>query len=305
MAVPADEAQETTAEFWGRPDVLAGKSKWSTHPVIRAYMNRRVSGDEAVTWIKHLKRTYFTTPVPLGLSVGCGHGRFELDALRAGLAERIEAFDLSPQAIEIARTQAEQAGLSGRATFRQSDANTDELGPAGALGAIFGVGSFHHVEKLETLARNCWNALQPGGLLVLNEYIGPSRWQLPQAQRELINQVIALLPEHLRRVPDGTAKRKYKHRPLSWFERVEPSESIRSAEVLPVMSYYFDVVEFKPYGGGLLRHALNGIAHNFDPASSEHTALLKSIALLEEQLERAEVLKPESALVVLRRKDTY
>ncbi|MGC9025514.1 MAG: class I SAM-dependent methyltransferase, partial [Chloroflexia bacterium] len=44
---------------------------------------------------------------------------------------------------------------------------------------------------------------------------------------------------------------------------VDPSEAIRSDEILPALRRHLEIIEFKPLGGNILHFLLDGIAHNF------------------------------------------
>lgn len=82
------------------------------------------------------------------------------------------------------------------------------------------------------------------------------------------------------------------------FEANDPSEAIRSAEILPTLKLYFDIVDYKPYDGAILHTLLSGLAGNFDEYSPADTALLKTIALFEEALEETGALGSDFAAIV-------
>ena len=60
------------------------------------------------------------------LELGCGVGALILELLRKGAASAT-GFDLSPKMIQLARTLADEAGLSGSATFEVGDAAVNAL----------------------------------------------------------------------------------------------------------------------------------------------------------------------------------
>ena len=90
--------------------------------------------------------------------------------------------------------------------------------------------------------------------------------------------------------------------PVEHFEATDPSEAIRSSEIVPQLAMYFDILEYRPYGGALLHMLLSGIAGNFDPNDPKDVALLEMLALLEETLETSGVIQPEFAVIVARPK---
>ena len=52
--------------------------------------------------------------------------------------------------------------------------------------------------------------------------------------------------------------------PEEVFQQNDPSEAIRSEEIVPTLLRYFDILEFRPYGGAIQHMLLSGITGNFD-----------------------------------------
>jgi 2-polyprenyl-3-methyl-5-hydroxy-6-metoxy-1,4-benzoquinol methylase len=294
---------EQVSDFWGDEKSEVRKHNWLEHPVARAFINVRVSGDPAVGVAEHWRRTYLSTPAPLALSVGCGFGGFERDAFRMGLAERFEAIDISVKAVEQARAYAAEAGLSDRISYSAVDLEREVL-PENRYDAIFGISSIHHVKDLEGLFRQCHRALKPGGLFFLEEYVGPSRFQSDPDTVLKINELLHFLPEHYRKSVylNGRPRETYENTPLSWFDENDPSEAVRSGEIMPVLGQLFEIIENRPYGGALLHMVLSGTAGNFDPTIDSDVALLRVIALMEVWLEKAGALRSDFAAIVAKPK---
>ena len=85
-----------------------------------------ISGNEAEGWLAFTKRRFLPEGVNHGLSLGCGHGWTEREAIRLGLCRTFDALDISDEAIEVARRAAARQGLAARA-YRQADLNAVEL----------------------------------------------------------------------------------------------------------------------------------------------------------------------------------
>ena len=294
-----------TSEFWGRERVEERKHHWLEHPVTASYVNLRVSGDASTIVSQYWQQKYLTTPAEIALSLGCGFGNFERFTLSAGLAARMEAVDISPAAVEKAERYAADAGLSDRVSYSVKDLDRDSL-PVDRYNAIFGIASVHHVRELERLFEQCRKALKKDGLLFLDEYIGPSQFQLKSPAVNLIRDLRRILPERYRKniYLGGLAQDSYENPPLSWFDENDPSESIRSADIMEVLGNEFEIIDFRPYGGAILHMLLAGSAGNFDPAVEADAALLKVIALMEERLEDAGILTQDFAAIVARPRDT-
>lgn len=62
----------------------------------------------------------------------------------------------------------------------------------------------------------------------------------------------------------------------------EPSDCIRSAEIMPLMKQYFPGVEIRPFGGGILQHAFdNNFYDRFDGNNDLHARTLRLLRELE------------------------
>lgn len=290
------------SDFWGDERMDERKHHWLEHPVTRAWINMRVSGDASTGVAAHWKNTFFESPAQLALSLGCGFGAFERTAISLGLAERIEACDISEGAVAQARAYAAEHGMADRITYSVQDLDNLEL-PEGRYDAIFGISAIHHVGNLEGLFAACKAALKPGGLLLMDEYVGPARFQSRPETVQIINDILAILPEHYRRsiFAEGRPREEYANPPLSWFEENDPSEAIRSDEIIPLAKQVFDDVEFRRYGGAILHMLLSGTAGNFDPEKEAEAALLRVLAYMEERLETSTGIGSDFAAIVARR----
>lgn len=78
---------------------------------------------------------------------------------------------------------------------------------------------------------------------------------------------------------------------------VDPSEAVRSAEIVPVLQQYFDLVEYRPLGGTILQFLLADIAGNFqqDEAGAQ---LLEMLFAIEDALMAAGHLDSDFACIV-------
>ena len=244
----------------------------------------------------------FPEPVDLALSLGCGFGGFERVMIALGLAKKVHAMDISPGAIEKARAAAAADAMGDKITYEVADLNEIML-PSDTYDAFYGIASVHHVFQLEHLFCQCSGALKPGALLLLDKYIGPSQFQLPPETAAVINQVLTLLPARYRInlfTKDGSTIDQFTPASVDFFERTDPSESIRSAEIVSTLKKYFDIVEFRPYRGALLHMLLSGIAGNFDETNEADATILSLLATVEELLERHKILTSDFAVIVAR-----
>jgi 2-polyprenyl-3-methyl-5-hydroxy-6-metoxy-1,4-benzoquinol methylase len=297
-------AAAKASAFWGQerdPDEL--RYHWLNHPVTRAHLNRRISGDPNVGSIAYWQRKFFPEQLGNVLSIGCGFGALERSLIQMNWAARVLGVDVSIGAIDGARAAAHAEGLSSRLSYEVIDINNYQM-TAAAYDAVFGISAVHHIVNLEDTFQQCRYALKPHGLLFLDEYIGPSRFQYSDAVMEIMNRILSILPPRFRR-PFSTPElpREQVWRPtIDWFDENDPSESVRSAEIVPTLKHHFDIIDFRPYGGQILHILLSGIAGNFLEDREDDVALLQLMALLEDLLEEHGVVESDFAAIVARPK---
>jgi hypothetical protein len=121
----------------------------------------------------------------------------------------------------------------------------------------------------------------------------------------LINSIRGALPETLLRslfANDGSLIGSYMPSPVEHFEAHDPSEAIRSAEIVPLLKMYFDILEYRPFGGALLHMLLSGITGNFEESDPKDRALLDILAIMEQSLEDAGAIESDFAIIVVRAK---
>lgn len=277
---------------------------WLQHPTLLTFVSERVSGDPAVGTYLWFKQKYFPKPAEMCLILGCGFGQFERHAMAIGIAKRFHAHDISAGAIEKARQAAAEAGLAERIEYCITDLNRFTL-PARTYDAVFIIMAAHHVVEIEDMFAQVRRAMKPGALLFLDEYIGPNRFQSAPLNVEIINRLLRVLPSRYRLslfAQDGSTVDRYAPTPPEVIERADPSEAVRSADIVHALKGQFDIVALRPYGGSIQHMLYSGIMGNFDANDETDVALLRSIAIFEETLERTGVLESDFAAIVARPK---
>jgi hypothetical protein len=83
---------------------------------------------------------------------------------------------------------------------------------------------------------------------------------------------------------------------LSEMNEIDPTEGIRSEDILPVFSKYFDVVEKKDFGGTILHILLNDIAGNF--CEDRHRILITMMIYIEKKLIETKYLESDFSFFV-------
>jgi SAM-dependent methyltransferase len=290
------------ADVWGEQAgtwSVGGVRHWTELAEVQGVINRRVSGDATVDPYQYFLGKYLAGRLPVrnALTVGCGAGDLERGLCQYGFANRHDALDVAPGAIEKATASAEAAGLR-HIHYSVADGNALKLEPA-SYDVVFGVHSIHHIERLESLFGEVSRALRPGGYFFMNEFVGPTRFQWTDRQLEVVNGLLRALPESVRRsTADGRLKREVPRPTVEAMIATDPSEAVRSGEILGIARSFFDVVEVRPYGGSVLQILLDDIAGNFARSEDGGRDLLAAVCELEWALVTAGDLASDFAVVV-------
>jgi SAM-dependent methyltransferase len=208
---------------------------WMAHPLIRAAINQRVSGDPNIWPVRSLARRLGKT-IGRCLSIGCGLGGLERSLVEERISSDITGIDVSEAALAEARKAA------GDMPIRYIAADAREFLRGNTFDAIFFHQSMHHFDRLDELMDLVARALSPGGFLWYDEYIGPSRTEW---------NVWKLLPANLAyyRLPSSMRRPHLIRAPIN---REDPTEAIASSSIIPATERRFRIVDRRDYGGGLL-----------------------------------------------------
>lgn len=297
-------ADAITSELWGKSarekseDSDWSRYYWQSSPLTLRHINRLLTSGDSDDWLAFTKRRFFPRSVERGLSLGCGHGPVERDAIAIDLCKSFDALDISEEALQVARRLAEDADVGHLIDYSQADLNRVRLEPA-VYDVVFAIQVLHHVDALEHLLDQVAASLRPGGLLVVNEYVGPARFQLLDKTQALMNRILEILPAKYKVTRDGVVRDTIERASPESVALVDPSESIRSDEIPELLRSRFDVLYEADYGGTILQFLLAEIVANFDGDDPKDVALLDVICLLEEVLITERVLSSDFAYYVL------
>lgn len=261
------------ARFWDENRGLAEEPTfWMAHPICRAAINRRVTGSAQEWPLDWFKRSSGAQPRLTGLSWGSGLGGFERWAIRLGIVSAVDAFDLSPASVREAEQTAEAEGIHG-VTYRLGDFNRPILEEA-KYDIVFFHASLHHVANLEGLFSALSRALRRGGAIYVDDYVGRSRHEWRAAH---LREAQAFLD----RVPREALRRARVDFPVG---RDDPSEAVRSDEIEEFLREYFDLVEWRPYGGQLAGLVLPCIDPGWAGSADGHRFVQEALDREERQL---------------------
>lgn len=232
-----------------------------------------------------------------GLSLACGSGRAERNALTQGICTSFHGIDVAEDAILEARRMASQETLD--ITYEQGDLNTIQLEPD-SYDLVITQNCLHHVLHLEHLATQIHQALTPEGTLWVQDYVGETQFQYSEKRLEIINEVLKILPEKL-------CINRATEEALDYITRPEPGqlpspfEAIRSAEIMPIFLKHFDVIE-KRENGAIMRLVIPLGARSDYLENEDTKSIFELLYYLDQTLIREGVLEPSGIQCLLRPK---
>ncbi len=302
-APPSGRWNRTAAE-WSRPPEERSREHgmfWMAHPWVAQRLNTKISDDPQIGTYPYLKSLLqqrgLRFPVSRAASLGSGFGGLERELVALAVAERIDGFDLSADAVAAARQGASQAGMSERLRYQICNLEQIQLASK-AYDLIVACHSVHHIDDLDRLFSQVRAALKPGGVFCLEEYVGPNRFQWNDRQLDAANDFLRGLPAHYKRMPNGEARGEAFRPAVADVIAVDPTEAIRSADILPTLRRHFQIVAMRQLGGAVLHNALYGIAQNFDPEVAEDRQWLDALFNQEDRLMAEGVLGSDFAVIV-------
>lgn len=302
--------QARVEALWGKPFPSDAAAAWAayptSHPVIRAEMNRRATGRPDRDGIEDLRlfllREGHRPPVARAASLCCGTGGLERRMVQQGIVARCTGHDLAAGAIAVAQAEAAAAGLGTVLAYRRTDLDTTGLGETG-LDLVIGCRGVHHIEHLAGLFDNVHAALRPGGLFHLEEeFVGPDRFQWTERQLEEMTAWLRSVPERYRRTTDGLLKEASGRATVADMLAHDPTEAPRSSMIEPLLAERFEILRRHALGGTLTMMALAGIAHNFDPAVAEDVAHLERLLQREAELMASGAIGSDFVTITARRR---
>ncbi|TMK27338.1 MAG: class I SAM-dependent methyltransferase [Alphaproteobacteria bacterium] len=203
-----------------------------------------------------------------GLSLACDNGRAERELLKLGICERFHGVDSSPEAIAEARQNAQ--------------------------------GLVHSVLELERLAEQIWRSLKPSGCLWIHDYIGESQFQFDDLRLDIANRILAVLPERYRRdrVHDRILRAIARPKPGAL---ASPFEAVRSADIVPVFSRWFDIEYRHEESAFMGRVCPRGMRANYTE-TEDGPVIFELLMLIEGLLVEHGILAPHTGQYLMRRK---
>src|SRR5271165_3457847 len=191
----SDERSAGAAQARPIEPVQAQQLAFWQSPVVRAAINRRITGDPELGPETYFARRHGPSIVaPHVLSLRASDAKLEVALVEAGSCERVTGLDDEQGRVDFAAGRVPEP-LRGRVSFQLG--TLDRWEPAEPLGAVVSRSFLHRRADLEIVLDRLAVMLAPGGLLFVEDFVGPSHFQWTDAQLEVINRLLACLPGEL------------------------------------------------------------------------------------------------------------
>ena len=294
--------QEKTSKYWddfhtkNRP-----KLSWLESTAVCKAMNKRISGSEDKNMYEWFIESY-PQKFNRALIVGCGLGGLERDLYKMDLFTEALGIDIAEASIKLAIDESIKGGYKNIA-YKIFDLEAGDYEDLGKFDLIIVNMVAHHIQWLNLFFQKIEGALAKEGLVILNEYIGPNRFQHDNKTVGIINALLSSLDQELKinhLAKSLEYKSEYILTPIKHFIETDPSEAINSENIMNNFEEYFKVLEKKNYGGAINHMLLTGIIENFEKDKSCQQ-ILKLLMKFEEILEENSVINSDFIFAIGRK----
>jgi SAM-dependent methyltransferase len=276
-------ASERIAEVWNQKlEAPKVRDRFWFFPEICSHINLKICG-KPLPGVAHgiherLRIESNGREFERAISVGCGLASKEMHLLSIGIVEHIDLFDLAGERLARAEEAYYKKGLSERAAFFCDDAYI--RAPKEAYDLVYWNSSLHHMPDVYAALEWSASVLRPGGMLVMYEFVGPSRFQWSDLNMDAVRRFRASLPIALRHA--GSKPDPHIIRPtVAQMIARDPSEAADSARILPSLKAIFPISNVVPIGGAIYHFGLNGI---FPKVNNETKWVFEQALLLDDVL---------------------
>jgi SAM-dependent methyltransferase len=246
---------------------MPSMSQWWHFPQIKRHMNRIIcgksvdgmAGGDALV----LSKLAGGRPYSKALSIGCGIASKEISLLRAGTVRQFVVYEISAKRIGSGKRSAKRHGISDRIEFRNKALEFDAP-PLETFDLVYWNNSLHHMLDVSACLKWCRSVLRPGGIIYLNDFVGPTRMQWPDEMLDVANMIRGSLPQRLLIGRDGVTSlsRKVARPSVRKLIASDPTECADSGAILGAFKGLFPDSVIRLTGGVVYHLALKGCLHN-------------------------------------------
>ncbi|MBN1831247.1 MAG: class I SAM-dependent methyltransferase [Deltaproteobacteria bacterium] len=272
---------------------------WQNPTVSRFINNHYLDGSYGVMYV--LKNYMEERIINKALELGGGIGDTALQLHDLCDIREFTVIEISDYCVEIGNKRSAEHNLNIQ--FIQGDLNYLEL-PSDTYDLIVANGSLHHINRLEHLFSQVNSALSDSGVFFANDYMGPSYMQWTKVQLHIMNSILSCFPDRYATTSHRNNEicKTIKPIPIEIFQKYDPSEGVRAAEIFKVMSTHLNVERVIPICHSILYELLRGRIHNFDDDDLQDRFVLELMCMFEKILYDYAVVDSDFNLVIAERK---
>jgi len=262
-----------------------GKSaNWWIIPKVVERWNTIISGNSNTTYESYVMQEYLSGKSSLSLlSLGSGLSTHEITFAQYPNFDRVVCLDIAENRLAQAKKNSDFLGLTNMEFICESiyDYSFEEQ----QFDIVLFNASLHHFKEVEQLlSEKIKPVLKIGGMLIINEYVGPNRLQFPRHQIKAVNDALAMIPAKYRsRYQMKLKKNAFRGSGYLRMYLADPSECVDSESILPAIHKHFEILDEKSYGGNILMNALKDIAHHFVNLDEEKQVVLEQLFHFEDE----------------------
>jgi SAM-dependent methyltransferase len=185
--------------------------------------------------------------------------------LQAGIVERFDVYEIAEARVEQGRELAKRRGLADRLIFHNSDAFATTQ--PNSYDMVNWFDSLHHMTDVVKAIMWSRDTLVDGGVLLIDEFVGPTYMQYTDRQLDLAASVRACLPpRYLARPgnPEGLLPVRRRRPAIDALKAVDPTECADSGRILSALNLIFPNAEVVPTGGVVYHIALSDVLANLE-----------------------------------------
>ncbi|MCL5267869.1 MAG: class I SAM-dependent methyltransferase [Bacteroidetes bacterium] len=275
---------------------------WFEIPQVEMRQNGLITGNQDECTYAYVARKFLAGNRLTALSLGSGSGSREISWAETGKFERIIGIDVSEERVKSARMKLAETRYADIVEFVAGDAMQYQF-ESESFDVVIAEGILHHLSPVETALESIHRTLKPGGIVIVNEYVGPDRFQWSEDQLRYCNALLALLPVELRTYRGTTLTKSRVFRPGTLSMLVyDPSEAIESSKIIGALERKFNVLERRDYGGTILQPLLKDISHHFIEMTPEKEEALRLLFRAEDFLLGARLIESDFTFAVAQKK---
>ena len=141
-----------------------------------------------------------------------------------------------------------------------------------------------------------------GGYFIINEFVGPNQFQWTEVQLVHCQRLLEEIPESYRQmIREPGVKHSVERPTIEFMNGYDPTEAIRSADIITELEKQFEIVERRDFGGTLLHLVLDNIAGKVS-GSDEGKTILRNFFVQEQRLLSSGEISSDFTLLLARKK---